>query len=63
MKGDNTIEVNEATMIEALQEYFDKRHVAPLFKVIGVSVASGKYDPDSWRVAVSEIPASTGEPR
>lgn len=55
MKGNNSIEVNEATMVEALQEYFDKRHVAPLFKVVSVSVNSGKYDPDSWRVTVSEI--------
>lgn len=62
MKGNNTLEVNEATMIEALQEYFDKRTIKPLFKVESVSAQSGRYDPNCWKVVVSEIAARGGQP-
>lgn len=41
MKGSNTLRLNEATLIEALQEYFDKRTISPhQFQVTDVSWVS-----------------------
>ena len=43
MKGSNTLELNESTMIEAVQEYFDRR----LMKFARVSVKSVKKKRDA----------------
>jgi hypothetical protein len=50
MKGSNTISMNEATVMEALQEYLDKRSTdAGKVYVIGVSRTGA-----SFNVSVSE---------
>lgn len=51
MKGNNTILMNGATMMEALQEYLDKRY-NPVVKVVDV-----KYDPNLsvYAVRVEEV--------
>lgn len=41
MKGNNSIEMNQATLIEAIQEYFDKRWSGPPQEVVIVKVANG----------------------
>ena len=56
MVGNNTIVINTATMIEAMQEYFDKRYT-PKFKVIGVSkdISNTTYSSgtgDSYKVSI-----------
>ena len=49
MKGNNEILLNEATMIEALQEYFDKRMTtfAPVITNVG-------YRDREFKVSVKE---------
>ena len=53
MRGNNTLELNEATLIEAMQEYLDKRmgQFAPLVK--GVSVTGQGYE-KTFNVSVSD---------
>jgi len=41
MKGNNSIEMNQATLIEAVQEYFDKRWSGPPQEVMSVRASSG----------------------
>lgn len=48
MKGDNELCVNAATLIEALQEYFDKRSVRPG----GLTVARVSYRSVDGRFSV-----------
>ena len=45
MKGTNELYLNSATMCEALQEYFDKRHVGQAPKVTDITSThqSGGY--------------------
>lgn len=42
MKGNNTLSLNDATLIEALQEYFDKR-IKPHIEVTGVDKVQGIF--------------------
>ena len=56
VKGSNTLEINEATMIEAVQEYFDRR----LVEFARVSVKSVKKKRDAghcelFSVCVEEL--------
>ena len=54
MKGSNTLLLNQATVIEALQEYLDKRY-EPKVKVVSVNKdASQSYGDDSFKVLISE---------
>lgn len=41
MKGKNSIELNQATLIEAIQEYLDKRWVRADQEVVSVRAATG----------------------
>jgi len=59
MKGNNMIQLNQATLIEAIQEYLDKRWSGPEQKVMAVTVTrvnneygSGTLGVD---VAISEV--------
>ena len=45
MKGNNTLILNEATMIEAMQEYVDKRYTVDAPIVKRVTVETGKVVP------------------
>jgi len=51
MKGNNTLHINEATLIEAFQEYLDKRYNPP------VTVAGVRQDPanNTFVVRIAEI--------
>ena len=53
MKGTNTLTLNGATLIEALQEYFDKR-ITPNIKVVSVSADQSN---NTFRVPIEERPA------
>ena len=45
MKGNNTLLLNHATIIEALQEYFDKRTTEEgRFIVLGIKTNNHQYD-------------------
>lgn len=52
MRGNNTLHLNEATIIEAVQEYLAKRYT-PTPKVTSVDQASD-YTGKTFRVAVVE---------
>lgn len=52
MRGNNTLQLNKATLIEALQEYFDKRY-NPNIKVLNVEKSSTQYDA-TFDVSVEE---------
>ena len=54
MKGNNTLILNGASLIEALQEYFDKR-ITSKIKVESVSASTGAYDQGTFTIKVSEI--------
>lgn len=51
MKGNNSIEMNQATLQEAIQEYFDKRWSGPPQEVMSVKIADGSRT-DSLSVEV-----------
>jgi hypothetical protein len=53
MKGNNTIELNTASMIEALQEYLDKRMGEYAPKVTDVKYSKPGYD-TTFNISVSE---------
>jgi hypothetical protein len=59
VKGSNSLQLNEATIIEAVQEYLDKRY-APNVKVCSVkqTVGAGYPQNDGFIVAVAEQEAS-----
>jgi len=44
MKGNNELRLNDATVIEALQEYFDKRFTGAPVRVTSVKRESSGYD-------------------
>lgn len=52
MRGNNTLHLNEATIIEAVQEYLDKRYT-PTPKVTGIDLSSD-YTGKTFKVAVVE---------
>lgn len=54
VKGKNTLTLNTATMIEALQEYFDKR-LSPKIKVETVASAGNPGYTSTFTVDVSEV--------
>lgn len=55
MKGNNIIELNQATLQEAIQEYFDKRWSGPPQQVMSVRVAgSSRADCLSVEVLLTE---------
>lgn len=55
MRGNNTFVLNTATVIEAMQEYFDKRYT-PKVEVREFKVhASGYPVSPQWEVEVAEI--------
>jgi hypothetical protein len=56
MKGSNTFDLNYATVIEALQEYFDKR-INPKIKVDSISPMNGMPGGNTIRVTVKEAEA------
>lgn len=51
MKGNNTIIMNQLSLIEAIQEYFDKRWSGPEQKIVAVMAASDSR-PDSLTVQI-----------
>ncbi|MDZ4343257.1 MAG: hypothetical protein U1E51_12590 [Candidatus Binatia bacterium] len=53
MKGNNTFHLNEATLIEAMQEYLDKRMLVYTPKVVSVRL-SGEVN-NSFEVEVEEV--------
>ena len=57
MKGSNELRLNGATLIEALQEYFDKRY-APKIKVISVEQAPSPYG-NEFSVKVESVSEPT----
>lgn len=52
MKGNNKLSLNVATMLEALQEYFDKRMGEFAPKITDVN-GNGKYD-NGFEVSTSD---------
>ncbi len=62
MKGNNELRLNDATMIEALQEYFDKRFTGAPFSVASVKHEQSGYE-STFVVRVEERIAQgeTGE--
>lgn len=54
MKGTNTATLNEATMIDALQEYFDKRTINTKQKVLSVSSIDSGYTRE-FKVIFEEV--------
>ena len=54
MIGNNTLILNTATVIEAMQEYFDKRYT-PKVEVKDFKVHGGGYPCPQWEVEVAEI--------
>lgn len=54
MKRNYTLNLNGATIIEALQEYFDKR-ITPKIKVESVDAGGGAYEQNTFTVKVSEV--------
>ena len=58
MKGNNQFDLNEATLIEAVQEYFDKR--MPIYGVVVKSVKSSRVGlSDGFTIHVEERPSAT----
>jgi hypothetical protein len=55
MKGNNELRLNEATMIEAVQEYLDKRAIVPKDRVTSVK-ANNSYGFEV-KIAEAEAPA------
>ena len=60
MKGNNTLILNEATMIEAMQEYVDKRYTVDTPIVKRVTAETGKVVPE-FEIELSEKEANGGE--
>lgn len=56
MKGNNELRLNEATVVEALQEYLAKRYT-PTPKVESISADSKIYDGSWFIVKLSEVEA------
>lgn len=55
MKGNNTLVLNEATMIEAIQEYLDKRMPQHAPNVQAVTSAKGaSYGLNTFEIEVTE---------
>jgi len=56
MKGVNSLSLNQATMVEAVQEYFDKRLTSSAGKqtVLSVTAESTSYGPSKYTVTVEE---------
>lgn len=57
MKGNNELRLNDATMMEALQEYFDKRITGSLVDVKSIKCESQGYAGNTFIVQVAERPA------
>lgn len=58
MRGNNTLYLNQATMIEALQEYFDKRYTVPVQIASVTQNTGGSYEQqNTFEVSVTEKPA------
>jgi hypothetical protein len=55
VKGSNSLQLNEATIIEAVQEYLDKRYT-PNVKVCSIkqAVVAGYPQHEGFTVAVAE---------
>lgn len=57
MKGSNEIYINQATMIEAMQEYFNKRYT-PHFKILSVkSIVINNYS-ETFEIKIEELKES-----
>lgn len=52
MRGNNILILNSATIIEAIQEYFDRRFAKDTPNITGVSMDGS--NPSSFRVTVEE---------
>lgn len=59
MKGNNTLELNEATLIEAMQEYLDKRMTEHSPRVTAVKSSKVGLS-DGFTVRVEERSPSNG---
>lgn len=57
MKGQNTLQLNEATLIDALQEYIDKRMGSYAPKVTAVKMESGGGYSKTFEVKTDDKPA------
>lgn len=55
MRGNNTLNLNEATIIEALQEYFDKRSLRSPFKVTSVTYTGGTFRVSTEEREIEEV--------
>ena len=56
--GTNYLDLNAATVMEALQEYLDKRTRDPLAKVTGFERVSGVGCGDRFRVHLEAVKAN-----
>lgn len=54
MRGSNTLTLNEQTVKEALQEYFDKRLKEPILKIDGINQKQTGTGTGQFEVRVSE---------
>ena len=56
MKGKNVLEFNQATMVQAVQEYLDKRLTkdAGVQSVLSVTSESSGYGPNTYKATVEE---------
>lgn len=57
MIGQQTIELNEATLTEAIQEYLNRHLVKPV-TVTGIKVDSGQYNGLTIEAKIEEQPAA-----
>jgi hypothetical protein len=62
MRGTNTLRINNVTMMEALQEYFDARY-KPKLKVTGARATQQGMASNEFEVTLEEIKESGGEPK
>lgn len=54
MKGSNEIHINQATMIEAMQEYFNKRY-NPNFKILNVKGTVINGYSETFEIKIEEL--------
>jgi hypothetical protein len=57
MKGETKLEVTHATMVEAMQEYLDKRLAATKQRVTAVEKKRSDYGQDAFIVTITEADA------
>jgi hypothetical protein len=60
MIGANQLNLNAATMMQALQEWIDKRWAAPAPKVVSINVSNHSYSGEIYCVGVEVQETKTG---